>query len=475
MSWTYAGRWGADNFINPKGGPLTNTAIAVTISGTSTPATLYTDRSKSTVVSQVATDSNGNFYFYADPGVYDLSANGQTLVTVEVEPDSADIDSRIASNNTAATNAQMSANAAIATANTVSANAVTATNLATYPSTILIGGSITTLANDITDTISTTITVSAAPSPNLNLINLPIVVDSENMLVTAIDSTGLVWTVTRGYNSTTAATHSSGVNIYNGNLTVFEIDSANINTLGNIFIIKDHAGSPIAWFKNAGGFGVSDNIKMYGNTLTSPLIALEFTGLSGARTNEKLVFGNDGTASTGTTIAAGTGTAIYRELDGYSQPTLVWSTNGHAAFKTNSNGVMYEYSSGAPFLAPNPSTIPVANSGQALTTSLASITGGVYLINPTFWAAPTNRTLQFRAVVIFSGGTSGDVIGVDVYDTASSSVVIAETTNTIDTAGNTRVATTWANVATHEGVVRVRNQTAARANARAAWLEFQYV
>ena len=95
MSWNYAGRWGADHITNSKGNPLLNTVVRVFVSGTTTPATLYTDRTKSTTVSSVSTDANGNLSFYVDPGLYDLSVNSTVTITVEVEPDSAEISSDI--------------------------------------------------------------------------------------------------------------------------------------------------------------------------------------------------------------------------------------------------------------------------------------------------------------------------------------------------------------------------------------------
>ena len=95
MSWNYAGRWGADHITDSKGVPLPNTTVHVYLTGTTTPATLYTDRTKTTTVGSVATDANGNLSFFADPGMYDVTFNGTITITVEVEPDSEDIDNRL--------------------------------------------------------------------------------------------------------------------------------------------------------------------------------------------------------------------------------------------------------------------------------------------------------------------------------------------------------------------------------------------
>jgi hypothetical protein len=95
MSWNYAGRWGADHITDTKGVPQPNAPVHVYLTGTTTPATLYTDRTKTTTVGSVATDANGNLSFYVDPGMYDLSVNSTVTITVEVEPDSAEISSDI--------------------------------------------------------------------------------------------------------------------------------------------------------------------------------------------------------------------------------------------------------------------------------------------------------------------------------------------------------------------------------------------
>ena len=68
----------------------------------------------------------------------------------------------------------------------------------------------TTLAAAITDTSGTSITVTSSASfPSAPFI---IGIDTECMLVTNVS--GATWTVTRGYESSTAATHDNGAPVY---------------------------------------------------------------------------------------------------------------------------------------------------------------------------------------------------------------------------------------------------------------------
>ena len=68
----------------------------------------------------------------------------------------------------------------------------------------------TTLAAAITDTTGTSITVTSSASfPSAPFI---IGIDTECMLVTNVS--GTTWTVTRGYESSTAATHTNGTAVY---------------------------------------------------------------------------------------------------------------------------------------------------------------------------------------------------------------------------------------------------------------------
>jgi len=78
----------------------------------------------------------------------------------------------------------------------------------------------TTLAAAITDTSGTSITVTSETSfPAAPFI---ISIDTECLLVTVVS--GTTWTVTRGYESSTAATHSNGASIYH-DISAAEADS----------------------------------------------------------------------------------------------------------------------------------------------------------------------------------------------------------------------------------------------------------
>lgn len=90
MAYAYAGQWGPESLINASGVPYVNTAYSVLLTGTSTAATLYTDRTKATGQANpgLSTDAKGNARFFADPGSYDLSVSGTVVLTgVVVLPD----------------------------------------------------------------------------------------------------------------------------------------------------------------------------------------------------------------------------------------------------------------------------------------------------------------------------------------------------------------------------------------------------
>jgi uncharacterized protein len=82
---------------------------------------------------------------------------------------------------------------------------------ATHAAGAVVLGPVGTLGKAITTTDPQQITLAAAP-PN----GLPafLLIDSEEMVVTAVDSTGTLVTVTRGANSTTAATHAINAPIF---------------------------------------------------------------------------------------------------------------------------------------------------------------------------------------------------------------------------------------------------------------------
>jgi len=82
------------------------------------------------------------------------------------------------------------------------------------PSTPGTASSLTTLGAAVSDTTGTTITTSAAAPTALQASGqFRIVIDSEIMIVTA-GASGTSWTVVRGAESSVAATHTNGTNIY---------------------------------------------------------------------------------------------------------------------------------------------------------------------------------------------------------------------------------------------------------------------
>ena len=76
----------------------------------------------------------------------------------------------------------------------------------------------TTLSTAVTTTGGTTVVVASATGITAN--NTYLYVDGEYMAVNSVNSTTL--TVTRGYNSTRAATHKSGALVWNGPSTYFQ-------------------------------------------------------------------------------------------------------------------------------------------------------------------------------------------------------------------------------------------------------------
>lgn len=87
MPYTYAGLF-TDAFIDRYGNGQADTEVTVYNAGTLVEATLYTDRTKATVAANpFTTDSVGNGSFYADPGEYDVVANGGEPVRIFVPLD----------------------------------------------------------------------------------------------------------------------------------------------------------------------------------------------------------------------------------------------------------------------------------------------------------------------------------------------------------------------------------------------------
>ena len=93
-SYTYAGLY-CDNVVTaPSGDPAAGVSVTVYLHGTTTLASLYTDRGKGTAASNPATtDSSGNLTIWVDPGVYDCvtpSPNAGSW-TIQVDPAAEDV------------------------------------------------------------------------------------------------------------------------------------------------------------------------------------------------------------------------------------------------------------------------------------------------------------------------------------------------------------------------------------------------
>lgn len=120
----------------------------------------------------------------------------------------------------------------------------------------------TTLAAAITDTVSTSITVSSSTSFPSSA-NFRIVIDSEIMLVTAGAGT-TTWTVTRGAESTTAATHVLGAPVTHI-LTAGAISQYRTDTAAAIGLTGTTASLPAAgtagrlYYPTDGKFVYQDN------------------------------------------------------------------------------------------------------------------------------------------------------------------------------------------------------------------------
>lgn len=95
MAFTNAGRYGPEPVLDQVTGfPIYNCVVTVYLRGTTTLATLYTDRTKTTTVANpTAASSIGNLNFFANPGEYDLLINGATIpISVFVDPQEEDAD-----------------------------------------------------------------------------------------------------------------------------------------------------------------------------------------------------------------------------------------------------------------------------------------------------------------------------------------------------------------------------------------------
>jgi len=89
MAFTFAGQYGPELLTDTIGRPYLSTAFTVVLTGTATPATLWTDRTKTTTMPNPGlTTSAGNARFFCDPGLYDLMVAGVTVATgLDVLPD----------------------------------------------------------------------------------------------------------------------------------------------------------------------------------------------------------------------------------------------------------------------------------------------------------------------------------------------------------------------------------------------------
>lgn len=88
--WTFAGLYGPNTLLDQNSKEAANLSINVFLTGTTTFANLYTDQTKATGRSNpILSDAFGNFSFFADPGLYDLSYTMQGVpnkFTVSVSP-----------------------------------------------------------------------------------------------------------------------------------------------------------------------------------------------------------------------------------------------------------------------------------------------------------------------------------------------------------------------------------------------------
>lgn len=93
-TYVFAGQWGPEALINTASSVYLSTAFTVFLAGTTTPATLYADRTKGSTVSNPGrtTDAKGNASFFTDPGLYDIAVLGVVVLpAVRVDADDADV------------------------------------------------------------------------------------------------------------------------------------------------------------------------------------------------------------------------------------------------------------------------------------------------------------------------------------------------------------------------------------------------
>lgn len=95
MTFPFAGLY-SDDVRSVYNRLLPNVPISIYLHSTTTLATLYADRLKTTpITNPTSSDAVGNLLFYADPGLYDITTDGENVVTVAVVPDSGDLGSGV--------------------------------------------------------------------------------------------------------------------------------------------------------------------------------------------------------------------------------------------------------------------------------------------------------------------------------------------------------------------------------------------
>lgn len=94
MAFTYAGQYGPEPFLSAQATLLRSTAFTVYLTGTTTLATLYSDRVRTaTVANPTVTNARGEAKFFADPGRYDILCAGVTVnIVVPIDPAEEDLD-----------------------------------------------------------------------------------------------------------------------------------------------------------------------------------------------------------------------------------------------------------------------------------------------------------------------------------------------------------------------------------------------
>lgn len=168
----------------------------------------------------------------------------------------------------------------------------------------------TTLAAAITDTDGTSITVTSSASfPAVDFI---IAIDTEAMLVTNVS--GTTWTVTRGYESSTAATHLNGATVYH-NISAGEVDALVDGpasaTDGNLAVFDGATGKLI----KDGGAVPAAGLPTTGGTMTGNIVMdnMDVTLVKLLTLHGEI---DDGNSSTACTIDWNAGTAHKSTLTG---------------------------------------------------------------------------------------------------------------------------------------------------------------